>query len=57
MGNERANLLISILKPGWRNWQTQRTQNPPRFTPRGGSTPPPGTSLRQQLHCRWDKQS
>src|SRR5215472_10927888 len=30
--------------PGWRNWQTQRTQNPPRFTPRGGSTPPPGTS-------------
>jgi hypothetical protein len=29
--------------PGWRNWQTQRTQNPPRFTPRGGSTPPPGT--------------
>ena len=31
-------------KPGWRNWQTQRTQNPPRFTPRGGSTPPPGTT-------------
>src|SRR5580765_2323384 len=31
--------------PGWRNWQTQRTQNPPRFTPRGGSTPPPGTTL------------
>src|SRR6201987_163264 len=30
--------------PGWRNWQTQRTQNPPRFTPRGGSTPPPGTT-------------
>src|SRR5271166_5208493 len=22
-----------------------RTQNPPRFTPRGGSTPPPGTKL------------
>src|SRR5215475_6629930 len=44
------NFLISLTvsmsycpAPGWRNWQTQRTQNPPRFTPRGGSTPPPGT--------------
>src|SRR2546426_6694282 len=27
-------------------WQTQRTQNPTRFTPRGGSTPPPGTSTQ-----------
>ena len=34
--------------PGWRNWQTQRAQNPPRFTPRGGSTPPPGTSPKAQ---------
>src|SRR5947208_12359549 len=39
-----ATLLSPAFKPGWRNWQTQRTQNPPRFTPRGGSTPPPGTS-------------
>ena len=41
------NMLITSrlpIRPGWRNWQTQRTQNPPRFTPRGGSTPPPGTS-------------
>ena len=29
--------------PGWRNWQTQRTQNPPGRKPLGGSTPPPGT--------------
>src|SRR5215472_3780615 len=35
--------------PGWRNWQTQRTQNPPRFTPRGGSTPPPGTNVPSGL--------
>jgi hypothetical protein len=35
-------------RPGWRNWQTQRAQNPPRFTPRGGSTPPPGT-IAQRL--------
>src|SRR5271166_3190832 len=40
-----AILSLPSLRPGWRNWQTQRTQNPPRFTPRGGSTPPPGTSL------------
>src|SRR5262249_123474 len=36
--------FCSTPEPGWRNWQTQRTQNPPRFTPRGGSTPPPGTT-------------
>src|SRR5579859_3398865 len=35
---------LCLSWPGWRNWQTQRTQNPPRFTPRGGSTPPPGTN-------------
>jgi len=29
-----------------------RTQNPPRFTPRGGSTPPPGTNKNKGLtHC------
>ena|SRR5579859_8048849 len=36
---------LCLSWPGWRNWQTQRTQNPPRFTPRGGSTPPPGTII------------
>jgi hypothetical protein len=48
-GNEVKREISCRIKhfhevPGWRNWQTQRTQNPPRFTPRGGSTPPPGTS-------------
>src|SRR5215470_16904365 len=37
---------VQGTRPGWRNWQTQRTQNPPRFTPRGGSTPPPGTTSK-----------
>lgn len=41
-----ANLLNVGPLPGWRNWQTQRAQNPPRFTPRGGSSPPPGTIIR-----------
>src|SRR5262249_27380798 len=27
------------LKPEWRNWHTQQTQNLPGFTPRGGSSP------------------
>src|SRR6266699_483573 len=26
-------------KPGWRNWQTQRTQNPPGFGPWGFDSP------------------
>ena len=30
-------------EPEWRNWQTRWIQNPVRFTPRGGSTPPSGT--------------
>src|SRR5947209_3484644 len=41
--------MCSNPEPGWRNWQTQRAQNPPRFTPRGGSTPPPGTSFATLL--------
>src|SRR5262249_1371590 len=36
-------LMSYCPAPGWRNWQTQRTQNPPSFTPPPGSTPPPGT--------------
>ena len=37
--------LIRYLpsKPGWRNWQTQRTQNPPRLITSWGFDPPPGT--------------
>src|SRR6266566_4395878 len=38
--NERA------FEPKWRNWQTQRTQNPSRFTSRVGSTPTFGTNLQ-----------
>ena len=30
--------------PEWRNWQTQRIQNPSRFTPRKGSSPFSGTT-------------
>src|ERR1700678_1346767 len=28
-----------IIEPGWRNWQTQRTQNPPGFGPWGFDSP------------------
>ena len=38
---------------GVAEWKTQRTQNPPRFTPRGGSNPPSGTSkpfINNKLH-------
>jgi glutamyl/glutaminyl-tRNA synthetase len=31
----------AILKPGWRNWQTQRTQNPPGLAPLGVRFPLP----------------
>ena len=34
--------LTSLLlnsQPGWRNWQTQRTQNPPGFGPWGFDSP------------------
>src|ERR1700678_4854050 len=33
------------VEPGWRNWQTQRTQNPPGFGPWGLNSP----SLHQLL--------
>src|SRR5258708_7247469 len=45
MAENRRSVLKLKIAPGWRNWQTQRAQNPPRFTPRGGSTPPPGTNV------------
>src|ERR1700742_2260567 len=31
--------VISLPMPGWRNWQTQRTQNPPRATSWGFDPP------------------
>ena len=36
-------------KPKWRNWQTRWTQNPVRFTPCGGSTPPFGTIVGKNV--------
>jgi hypothetical protein len=39
----RALVLLYLMffqpKPGWRNWQTQRTQNPPGFGPWGFDSP------------------
>ena len=32
-------ILEKINSPGWRNWQTQRTQNPPRATSWGFDPP------------------
>src|SRR5205807_6997228 len=30
---------LCVFTPGWRNWQTQRTQNPPDFGPWGFDPP------------------
>ena len=30
---------FQLLRPGWRNWQTQRTQNPPTFGSWGFDSP------------------
>ena len=35
--------LATKSKPGWRNWQTRRIQNPMSIG-RAGSSPAPGTS-------------
>ena len=37
--------ILRPLRPGWRNWQTQWTQNPPDRKILAGSTPAPGTRL------------
>src|SRR5580698_8472870 len=37
MPNRASTAVIS--QPGWRNWQTQRTQNPPGFGPWGFEPP------------------
>ena len=34
------------LEPGWRNWQTQRTQNPPVLSTLGVQLPLPAPALR-----------
>src|SRR5665213_4086158 len=38
-----------LIAPGWRNWQTQRTQNPPRATSWGFD--PPSRHHRDRKLC------
>ena len=38
--------------PEWRNWQTQRIQNPPGFTALEGSSPSSGTNNFAQVRTR-----
>src|SRR5437773_5477036 len=45
-----ANLLFSPT-PGWRNWQTQRTQNPPVLSTLGVQLPLPAPSLNNSLRA------
>ena len=52
----------ACLKPGWRNWQTQRTQNPPVLSTLGVRLPLPApdqpiqrTSVRQGLQQQRDE--
>src|SRR6185369_12131124 len=47
---QRLNGSINLLqprfpKPGWRNWQTQRTQNPPVLSTVGVQLPLPAPEL------------
>ena len=54
---ERQSLRVFVLlyqcssnpKPGWRNWQTQRTQNPPGFGSWGFRLPLPAPSERPYI--------
>src|ERR1700678_3205092 len=44
-----------IIEPGWRNWQTQRTQNPPGFRPWGLDSPSWHHSKNHRIRgLRWD---
>jgi hypothetical protein len=46
--NSSINLAVSISSgqlPGWRNWQTQRTQNPPVLSTLGVQLPLPAPAL------------
>ena len=49
----RLRWLVQIHEPGWRNWQTQRTQNPPGFGP-WGFDPPSRHHLKYQYHL-WNQ--
>jgi hypothetical protein len=44
--------LTAASKPGWRNWQTQRTQNPPRATS-WGFDPPSRHQQNKELKLKW----
>ena len=37
-------IIVSRVKPEWRNWYTHQTQNLARFTPHVGSSPTSGTT-------------
>jgi hypothetical protein len=42
------------VEPGWRNWQTQRTQNPPVLSTWGAALPTPAqTNEQQRLTRAW----
>ena len=46
-------LLCELMdRPGWRNWQTQRTQNPPRATS-WGFDPPSRHHDNKRLILNW----
>jgi hypothetical protein len=49
--NPLSSLVRQYSKPGWRNWQTQRTQNPPRATA-WGFDPPSRHHKYNNLHHR-----
>src|SRR5271157_4637958 len=40
-----TNLEVKFSQPGWRNWQTQRTQNPPVLSTLGVRFPLPAPAL------------
>ena len=44
--------MESLPKPGWRNWQTQRTQNPPRATSWGFDPPSRHHRIKQLEEAR-----
>src|SRR5207249_10058065 len=49
-------LIIGTHLPGWRNWQTQWTQNPLGCKARVGSTPTPGTMRHALRLGAWRRQ-
>ena len=44
--NSELNATLQTGQPGWRNWQTQRTQNPPRATSWGFDPPSRHQTIR-----------